>query len=204
MRRGERAIESKDGQKAILEHCRVCSLAFSGDEYPYVIPLNYGFVWNEDQEMPVLYFHGAPVGTKIEHMERDNRVAFCVQNEKEIKILEPACRSTMIYESVCGTGRLSRVAAPGEKGEALTRIMQQYDPEGGPYEFAPEVAARTTVLCLRVETLTGKSSHETVKTDVDSGAGGTASAAGPRTFSGCMAGAGCREKACIRDGSFGS
>ena len=36
MRRGERAIESKDGQKAILEHCRVCSLAFSGDEYPYV------------------------------------------------------------------------------------------------------------------------------------------------------------------------
>lgn len=27
----------------------------------------------------------------------------------------------------------------------------------GPYEFAPEVAARTTVLCLRVETLTGKS-----------------------------------------------
>ena len=23
-------------------------------------------------------------------------------------------------------------------------------------------------------------------------------------FSGCMAGAGCREKACIRDGSFGS
>ena len=99
MRRGERAIESKDGQKAILEHCRVCSLAFSGDEYPYVIPLNYGFVWNEDQETPVLYFHGAPVGTKIEHMERDNRVAFCVQNEKEIKILEPACRSTMIYES---------------------------------------------------------------------------------------------------------
>lgn len=157
MRIGERAIESKDGQKAILEHCRVCSLAFSGDEYPYVIPLNYGFVWNEDQETPVLYFHGAPVGTKIEHMERDNRVAFCVQNEKEIKILEPACRSTMIYESVCGTGRLSRVADPGEKGEALTRIMQQYDPEGGPYEFAPEVAARTTVLCLRVETLTGKS-----------------------------------------------
>ena len=37
------------------------------------------------------------------------------------------------------------------------KIMQQYDPEGGPYEFAPEVAARTTVLCLRVETLTGKS-----------------------------------------------
>ena len=35
--------------------------------------------------------------------------------------------------------------------------MQQYDPEGGPYEFDPEVAARTTVLCLRVETLTGKS-----------------------------------------------
>ena len=49
----------------------------------------------------------------------------------------------------------NKVAPPFR--EALTRIMQQYDPEGGPYEFAPEVAARTTVLCLRVETLTGKS-----------------------------------------------
>ena len=54
-------------------------------------------------------------------------------------------------------------------------------------------------MCIR-----DRSSHETVKTDINSGAGGTASAAGPRTFSGCMAGAGCREKACIRDGSFGS
>lgn len=157
MRRGERAIQSKGGQKSILEHCRVCSLAFSGDGYPYVIPLNYGFVWEDGQEMPVLYFHGALEGTKIDHMERDDRVAFCVQNEKEIKILEPACRSTMIYESVCGTGRLSRVTDPQEKGEALTRIMQQYDPKGGPYEFAPEVVARTTVLRLCVETLTGKS-----------------------------------------------
>ena len=157
MRRGERAITSKEGQRAILTDSRVCSLAFSGDAYPYVIPLNYGFMWNEDQELPVLYFHGAPEGTKIDRMERDNRVAFCVQNEKEIKILEPACRSTMIYESLCGTGRLSRVTDPREKGEALTRIMQQYDPKKGPYEFAPEVVARTTVLCLRVETLMGKS-----------------------------------------------
>ena len=46
-----------------------------------------------------------------------------------------------------------------------------------------------------------RSRHETVKTDINSGAGGTASAAGPRTFSGCMAGAGCREKACIREAS---
>lgn len=42
-------------------------------------------MWNEDQEMPVLYFHGAPVGTKIEHMERDNRVAFLACRMKEIK-----------------------------------------------------------------------------------------------------------------------
>ncbi len=157
MRRGERAIESKEGQKAILEHSRVCSLAFSGDEFPYVIPLNYGFSWKDDQEEPVLYFHGASEGTKISLMEHDNRVAFCVQNEKEIKILEPACRSTMIYESVCGTGCLFYVTDAQEKGEALTRIMQQYDPKGGPYEFAPEVVERTSVLGLRVKTLTGKS-----------------------------------------------
>ncbi|WP_287895534.1 hypothetical protein [Clostridium sp.] len=69
----------------------------SGDEYPYVIPLNYGFVWNEDRGDAGAVFPRRPVGTKIEHMERDTG-AFCVQNEKEIKILEPVCRSTMLYE----------------------------------------------------------------------------------------------------------
>lgn len=157
MRRGEREIDSRDGQNAILKRCRVCSLAFSGDEFPYVIPLNYGFSWKDDQSAPVLYFHGAPEGMKISLMERDDRVAFCVQNEKEVKILEPACRSTMIYESVCGRGYLLKVTDPDEKKEALTLIMQQYDPAGGSYEFSPEVAARTTILKLQVETLTGKS-----------------------------------------------
>lgn len=157
MRRGERAIDSKDGQRAILSRCRVCSLAFSRDEFPYVIPMNYGFSWKDDQEKPVLYFHGAPEGTKISLMERDNRVAFCVQNEKEVKIQEPACRSTMIYESVCGTGYLSWATEPDEKLEALTLVMQQYDPAKGPYEFSPEAVARTSILKLHVEELMGKS-----------------------------------------------
>ena len=107
MRRGERAIESKDGQKAILEHCRVCSLAFSGDEYPYVIPLNYGFVWNEDQETPVLYFHGAPVGTKIEHT--DDTVVL-VQFHRNDKNGFSAGMGWQIFFAVCFYILISRTA----------------------------------------------------------------------------------------------
>lgn len=72
-------LSRKTDRKPFWNTAGVCSLAFSGDEYPYVIPLNYGFVWNEDQETPVLYFHGAPVGTKIEHVERDNGLASCAE-----------------------------------------------------------------------------------------------------------------------------
>lgn len=90
MRRGERAIESKDGQKAILEHCRVCSLAFSGDEYPYVIPLNYGFVWNEDRRRRCCIFTALRWERRLSIWSATTGWAFCVQNEKEIKILEPA------------------------------------------------------------------------------------------------------------------
>jgi len=78
MRRKDREIRDKKEIQNIMEACQVCSLAFSGtqEEYPYVIPLNFGVIWDGDQA--ALYFHGAGEGTKTERMRRDERAALCM------------------------------------------------------------------------------------------------------------------------------
>lgn len=157
MRRQERAIEDKKEIRKIMEACRVCSLAFSGKEYPYVIPVNFGAVWNGEQVE--LYFHGAGGGTKIERMKQDDRVSFCMFAGEELVMGAPACRSTMLYASVCGNGRLSLIQDPGEKKKGLDALMHQYDKESGAFEYDAGTLARTTVLRLTVEQITGKSNR---------------------------------------------
>ena len=47
-----------------MKKCDVCRIAMQGDEYPYVIPLNFGMA--VDGQQVVLYFHGAQTGMKYE------------------------------------------------------------------------------------------------------------------------------------------
>ncbi len=155
MRRKEREINEKKLLEQIMEECRVCSVAFSDDKYPYVIPMNFGVLWEE--KLPVLYFHGAATGKKIDCMDRDCRVAFCMASEKELKLKTPACGSTMLYASVCGTGCLRRVNDGNEKIKGLTAVMCQYDRTKKDFEFSREAADATQVLRLDVETISGKS-----------------------------------------------
>lgn len=160
MRRNDRQIEDRETLQAIMKSCRICSVAFQGAEYPYVIPLNFGAVWEEDAVR--LYFHGAGEGVKIQRMDADSRVAFSMAVEREFLLKEPACGSTMLYASICGRGRLGRVTDPEEIKRGLTSIMHQYDPEHSAFVFEEAMVARTRLLCLTVEEMTGKSNDPEV------------------------------------------
>ena len=129
MRREDRQIRDRAVIRRIMDACTVCTLAFSGEEYPYAVPVNFGSCWEE--ETVTLYFHGAPEGTKIERMRRDGRAAFSMAWEGAVTLTAPACGSTMRYASVCGVGRLSLVTDPQEKRRGLAAIMRQYERAAG-------------------------------------------------------------------------
>ena len=128
MRREDRQIRDRAVIRRIMDACTVCTLALSGEEYPYAVPVNFGSCWEE--ETVTLYFHGAPEGTKIERMKRDSRAAFSMAWEGAVTLTAPACGSTMRYASVCGVGRLSLVNDPQEKRRGLAAIMRQYERAG--------------------------------------------------------------------------
>lgn len=73
MRRSDREITDFSEIIRVMEQCDVCRLAMH-DEYPYILPLNFGM--EVEGRQITLYFHSAKAGKKFELLVRDDRVGF--------------------------------------------------------------------------------------------------------------------------------
>ena len=47
MRRTDRQVADEAGIRAILDRCQVCRLALWDEEGPYIVPMSYGYRWDE-------------------------------------------------------------------------------------------------------------------------------------------------------------
>ena len=152
MRRSDREVTTFEGMIAIIEKCDVCRLALNDDDYPYILPLNFGMNITDDNRLE-LYFHGASEGTKYGLIARDNRASFEMDCEHNLVSELERGSCTMEYQSVIGQGHIEMIPEEG-KLEALRILMKHYHMEDFPFNKA--VMPRTTVFKLVVEKMTGK------------------------------------------------
>lgn len=153
MRRKDREITDRNEIINMLKNFEVCSIAFNDGDYPYVIPLNFGYI--SDDKGIKLYFHGANEGKKIELIKADNRVAFSLYNVNKIIIDSNAANSTAMYESVCGRGRIRFIEDYNEKMKAFKAIMAKYSKEEN-FTYNENAVKHTCVYVLEVEHISGK------------------------------------------------
>lgn len=151
MRRSDREVTDFQEMIRIMEKCDVCRLALHQEDYPYILPLNFGL--QVDGGRVELFFHGADEGTKYELIRRDNRAGFEMDCEHRLIADEEQGTCTMEYESVVGRGRIE-ILPEEEKQEALEILMRHYHPEPIPLNRA--VMPQTAVFKLVVEEMTGK------------------------------------------------
>lgn len=62
MRRKDREITGRENIEPILRACKTCRVAMIADGAPYVVPLNFGYTWDDDGL--TLYFHSGLKGTR--------------------------------------------------------------------------------------------------------------------------------------------
>lgn len=108
---------------SILENARFCRLALHCDEYPYLIPMNYGF--DDDY----IYLHTSSHGTKIELIKLNNKVT--LEFEVFHKFIENdlACKWNVRASSLIINGEAYFVEDINEKLKALETIIANYDRE---------------------------------------------------------------------------
>ena len=151
MRRSDREITDFDEIVEIIKKCDVCRLALHDEEYPYILPLNFG-MRIEDGKI-VLYFHGANEGKKYALIEKNNKVSFEMDCGHRLVMDDERMSCTMEYESVIGQGIIEKVSDE-QKYDALMVLMRQYHQEDFP--FNQNIMPQTTALKLTVNSYTAK------------------------------------------------
>lgn len=152
MRRKERAVIDEGGIRRILDQCRVCRIAMQSEAGLYIVPLSYGYRW--DEKGLRLYFHGAKQGRKLDLIKSHPDVAF--EMDEMVSLIEgkTACMYSCAYCSLTGTARASIVEDAAEKSDALSAIMLRQT--GKPFDFTPDMTASVCVLRLDVREISGK------------------------------------------------
>ena len=70
MRRTDRELTDREEIKRILEEAKVLRLGLKDGDYPYIVPLHYGYVYEGD--VLRFYRHGAKAGKKYELVKADS------------------------------------------------------------------------------------------------------------------------------------
>ncbi|GCF95437.1 pyridoxamine 5'-phosphate oxidase [Enterococcus florum] len=155
MRRKERQVTELERIKQLVEDCQVVRIAFKGDEYPYIVPVNYGYVWQEDQL--ILYAHGATQGKKIELLQKNGKVAIEMDDHHAlIQGSQNAATYSYAYQSLIGFGEAELVNHLKEKRHALHALMD-HAAKGIPFDEIPDkMLERTAIIKISVATYTMK------------------------------------------------
>ena len=151
MRQKNREIKDINKIAEVIDACEVYRIAINGEEYPYIVPLNFGYEMGENL---VLYFHSALEGMKIDLIKKKNKVSFEMDTAHELYSEESRGYCTFRYKSVIGTGEIYFIEDEKEKENALQKIMNHYHMEDFPWSRA--AMPRTLVYKLEVRTITGK------------------------------------------------
>lgn len=147
MRRKEKERSDLSFMATVLQEAEDCSLAMTGADGPYVIPVNY--VYTDG----VLYIHCALSGRKLEMIAHDPRVAFTAYTG--VRILRE--ENSTEYHCVCGFGRAVLVQDMEEKRRALDAIAARYHAQC-PVPTPDNAVLRTGVIRVDIESMTGKCS----------------------------------------------
>jgi nitroimidazol reductase NimA-like FMN-containing flavoprotein (pyridoxamine 5'-phosphate oxidase superfamily) len=154
MRRIDKEISNIENVMEIIEKCKICRLGLSENDHPYIIPLNYGYTY--ENETLTLFFHSAKEGKKIEIIQNNNNA--CVEIDCDTKLIEGEnpCNYGYEYKSIIGFGKLFFLETNDEKTDGLNILMKHQTGKPIEYNFTEDKLNNVCVYKMIVETFTGK------------------------------------------------
>ena len=157
MRRSKQIL-SREAAEKILREGEFGVLALSGDDgYPYAVPINYAVEGNK------IYFHSAKIGHKIDAINRNDKVSFCVVDKHEVVAEE----FTTYFSSAIAFGRIRIVDDNNDpdKLRGLELLADKYSSTASPTRREKELSRLSALVVpvMTIEHLTGKAARELVK-----------------------------------------
>jgi nitroimidazol reductase NimA-like FMN-containing flavoprotein (pyridoxamine 5'-phosphate oxidase superfamily) len=132
----------------VLTHAPRGVLAVHGENgYPYAFPMNYLYLDGR------IYFHCAKAGHKLDAIEANDKVSFCVMDKGFRKDGEWALH----IKSIVAFGRIKKIE-PSQRAEEILRMLglKYYPTKESVEEEIHKAGARAQILELSIDHMTGK------------------------------------------------
>ena len=136
----------------ILDSGKVLHLGLSVNDEPYVVPMNYGYAW-EDGKL-VVYLHSAVRGKKLEMVQTNPKVFFSIDCDRMPFEGRVPCQYGMVYSSIMGRGVASIVEDVEEKKQAMSLLMKAQT--GKDFTFEDRLVTIVSVIRIDVSEFTAK------------------------------------------------
>jgi nitroimidazol reductase NimA-like FMN-containing flavoprotein (pyridoxamine 5'-phosphate oxidase superfamily) len=153
MRRKDREIVNIEEKIEIINKCKVCRIGLSENNNPYIIPLNYGYSF--ENNILTLFFHSAKEGKKIDII-KNNKACFEIDCDTKLIEGERACNYGYIFKSIIGFGEIIILENKEEKNKGLNKIMKHQTGREINYDFTDEELKNVLVYKMEVKEFTGK------------------------------------------------
>ena len=155
--RRKRQVLSKEEISSVLYRGTSGVLALAGDDnYPYAVPISYVY----DGEK--IYFHCAKSGHKLDAIQQNEKVSFCVIDQDKIVPDE----YTSYFRSIIAFGRIEVIKDEKEKRTAIEKLASKYAPEDTAIGRKNAIDREWTPLCMlkmHIDHITGKEAIELIK-----------------------------------------
>jgi len=152
MTKRERQITDHNEIRRILDTAKVLHLGLAVDNEPYVVPMNYGYTW--ENEKLVIYLHSAVRGKKLDMIAGNPKVFFALECDEKHFEGEKPCQYGMVYSSVMGRGQARVVEDVEEKKQAMSILMKTQT--GKDFSFEDRLVSMVAVIRIDVSEYTAK------------------------------------------------
>ena len=152
MTKRERQVTDPNKIREILDKGKVLHLGLAVDNEPYVVPMNYGYTYENGKL--VLYLHSALRGKKLDMMKANPRVFFEIDCDIESFDGVKPCQYGMVYSSVMGRGTAHFVTEVEQKKQAMMALMKTQT--GKDFVFEDQWVSIVAVIRIDVEEYSAK------------------------------------------------
>ena len=152
MRRKDREIIDLDKIESIIAGARYMHLGMFDENYPYVVPLHYGYEMKDGKL--TFYVHGAKEGHKLDCLRKNDHVFVEIDRGENLVTADTPCSYGAEYQSVMCRGTATIIEEPAEKCKALEILMKVQT--GEEHRISEKMADAVTVIKVDVESYTAK------------------------------------------------
>lgn len=151
MRRSQNEVINRSEIDSIIRKCDVIRIGISVEDTPYIVPMNFGYTGES------FYCHCAKEGRKLDMLSINPAICFELDTDHQLITMgDEACKWTMTYSSVMGTGQVIIVEDKLDKQNALNLIMAQYGGKEAGYTYPDKMLEATLILRIDITSISGK------------------------------------------------